>query len=207
MPKDHARGRFMSDVGSFNRLFVSILGIIANAYAKLMKLQKEYRKRIADRNEPLNSHNIFLPPIDEDKMADSILEILEDFFGYDKTYCTIADKAWNITDFSLLIFIALRRMHILQNTFRKPFCLFLQDKVLMDSTTLKVKNFNNYANRPNYKTLMKELTKSSPITDMQMREHQNPYFRACHEIIRAFQKTEYFKELKAHKANFSKFNI
>lgn len=210
--------RTLSKAGSDEGKLVAIIDNLGNAFSELKKFREEYREHNGGGGEPPHGHgkqnaggdelprrhDIFFPPIDKNKMADCILKIKDGFFGCEKT-CTLADKSWNITDFCLLMFLAFGRMHILKNLSRQPFCLFLQDKVFMGDDLLKVKNFNNYANNTNYQTLEKELPKLPFDFSSRLNEHNNSLFLACHEIGRAFHKSEYFRSLRTQKKNIGEF--
>lgn len=190
-------------IGNEERL-VAIIDNIKSLVSELEEIHENYRMNNTDNSKSPRNHDIFLPPIEENKMADCILKIKNDFFGCKKT-CTLADKTWNVTDFCLLMFLSFGRMQILRNPSRKPFCLFLQEKVFMGDDLLKVKNFNNYANHANYQTLAKELPRLPFDLSIRPSTNNNSSFLACHEIGRAFHKSEYFRSLRTLKKNIDEF--
>lgn len=188
---------------------VTIMDIIGKAYTEMKDFRDNYRQEKrngggGDDDPP--QYDIFLPPINEDDMANCTLKVKDDYFGCNDT-CMIGDMPWNITDFCLLMFLAFGRMHLLKNYSRKPFCEYLQHKVLMSDKQLKVKNFNNYANRPNYHRLEEELPKMPFNLDIRLSQHNNPLFWACHEIGRSFHNSPYFHQLRDERENLKRFEL
>lgn len=189
------------------RKLVTIMDILGKAYTEMKDFREGYRQeRKSGGGGTPPQYHIFLPPINEDEMADCTLMVKDCYFGCNDT-CMIGEKTWNITEFCLLMFLAFGRMHLLKNYSRKPFCEFLQNKVLMSDEQLKVKNFNNYANRPNYHHLEEELPKMPFNLDIRLSQHNNPLFLACHEIGRSFHNSAYFTQLRNERENLKRFEL
>lgn len=112
------------------------------------------------------------------------------------------DKKFTVTDFCLLVFIAFERMHILKSFYRKPFCLFLQERAFM-SNIPNVKSFNNYANKNEYQELEKYLSIS--IADPS--EDTILLCQAFQKIKQAFQNSDYFHQLRVLRDNMKKFEL
>lgn len=204
--------RSLRSVNKFDdgeRKLVTIMDIIGKAYTEMKDFREGYRqerKSGGGGDDTPPQYDIFLPPINEDEIADCASEVKEVYFGCNDT-CMIGENTWNITDFCLLMFLAFGRMHLLKNYSRKPFCEFLQNKVLMSDKQLKVKNFNNYANRPNYHHLEEELPKMPFNLDIRLSQHNNPLFLACHEIGRSFHNSPYFTQLRNERENLKRFEL
>lgn len=189
--------------GGLQEELVVVIKLLDQAQFQLNKIRSKYQDldTTGGGDDTPPEFDIFRSPIDEDKMADCILNVKEGFFGCHDT-CTIGKKECNITDFCLFVHFAFRKMNLLNNYFRKPFCEYLQTKVLMNDEKLKVKNFNNYANSQAYKKLEKDLAHERFNLEERLPKHENPLFLACHDIARAFHESKYFSQLRTGKNNF-----
>ena len=188
----------------FEEEWMVMIELMKQVHVQFNKVEQAYRESQLNHgggDDTPPEFDIFRSPIDEDKMADCILNVKEGFFGCHDT-CTIGKKECNITDFCLLVHFAFRKMNLLNNYFRKPFCEYLQTKVLMNDEKLKVKNFNNYANSQAYKKLEKDLAHECFNLEERLPKHENPLFLACHDIARAFHESKYFSQLRTGKNNF-----
>ena len=192
--------------GGLHEELVVVVKIIKQAQSLLDEIHSKYQtlNTTGGGGNIPPEFDIFRSPIDEDKMADCIFKVKEGFFGCHDT-CTIGKKECNITDFCLLVHFAFRKMNLLNNYFRKPFCEYLQAKVLMNDEKLKVKNFNNYANSKAYKKLEKDLAHECFNLEERLPKHENPLFLTCHDIARAFHESKYFSQLRTGKNNFKDF--
>lgn len=189
---------------------VTILDIIGKAYTEVRDFRNGYRAKKkgngGDGDDVPPDMGIFLDPINENEMADCTLQIKDSYFGSNDT-CMISGQPCNLTDFCLLMFFAFGRMHLLKNLSRKPFCLFLQQKVFMDKKKPGVKNFNNYANRENYQSFEKKLPGLPFDLSILPSPNNGFHYLACHEIGRAFHNTDYFKLLRTQRTNLKSFEL
>lgn len=195
---------------SYESRLVTILDNLGNLYKEVESLHEDLHHRAihggGDDGSLPPCHNIFFPPIDENIMADIILKIKNEYFSCNDV-CKINEQKYNLTEFFLLIYIVFGKMRILKNSARKPFCVFLQQKVLMDNHKLTVKTFNNYANHLNFLRLADSLDKRELVLEKAPSKTENPLFLAFHEIARAFHNTEYILSLKSQQRNITQFEL
>lgn len=186
---------------------------------RLKTLRQNMRIRIRDNNggggNPPSS-NPFREPIDQHKMADCILQVMDDFFhGEDK--CTICDKEFSNMEFCVMTHIFLKKIHFLKKETRLQFSKFAQKRVFAGKSGF-IRSYNTYAGKDIYKDFEKQLDikqfnfKNHPVpippekksTDFHQRMIQDMSL-AFQEIGRAFQKSPYFKELKELKETLNEF--
>lgn len=151
------------------------------------------------------SDNPFKEPIDQHKIADSIIQVMDDFFhGEDK--CTIYYRDFSKMEFCVLMHIFFKKINFLKKETRLQFSKFMQDHVFAGKSGF-IRSYNTYADKAIYKAFDKQLD----INQYDFKNHPVPpekkpidYHQclilelsmAFQEIGRAFQKTAYFKELK-----------
>ena len=187
---------------------------------RLKKFRQRYRARIRDNNggggggTPPN--NPFREPIDQHKMADNIILVMDDFFhGEDK--CTICDKDYNTMEFCVMMHIFFKKIHFLKKDTRLQFSKFAQNSVFAGKSGF-VRSYNTYADKDIFKAFENQLD----ITQFNFKNHPVPIppekkpsdYRqrmmldmnmAFQEIGRAFQKSPYFIKLKELKNTMNEF--
>jgi hypothetical protein len=160
--------------------------------------------------------NPFCDPIDQEKMADCIIEVMDDIF-HGGEQCTICDKSYSYMEFCVLMHIFFKKLNFLKKESRLPFSKFVQNKVLAGKSGF-VRTYNTYADKDIYKTFEEELDMSKmnfrkrPAT-VPPKEKPKDYHQcvmlemslAFQEIGWHFQKSPYFIELKKLKETVNLF--
>ena len=154
--------------------------------------------------------HIFMAPINEDKLSDCIVQVMDDFFHDEKT-CTICNMKITRMEFCVLMHIFFKNIGILKNKSRLPYSTYLQNKVFGGKSEFGVRSYNNYANDDRYQKLDKELEgkkidfkkhpKLPPLSN------ENILFPAFQEIGWAFQHSDYFRELREIRKSMEDFNL
>lgn len=152
------------------------------------------------------SSNIFHRFIDEDKMSDCILHIIDGYFhGGDK--CTICEVDLNLYDFSLLMHFYFGYIKILAKDSQLAYCTYLKNKVFSGEDKVSVRNFNIYAKKSIY-TKFKKLLEEDDSISFDSRPTTTPSIIAkllrqgktllspFQEIGWKFQYSPYFTELR-----------
>ena len=182
---------------------------------QLKKIRYKYRTLMRNRNgggggngEPPS--NPFHEPIDQGKMADCIIQVMDDIFhGADK--CTICEKDYSRMEFCVLMHIFFKKANFLKKTTRLQFSTFIQNKVLAGKSGF-VRTYNTYADKDIYKFFEEELEieeidfKSHPMPIPHEKKFSDYHLRTTQELSLAFQeigwhfqKSPYFKELKENR--------
>ena len=163
--------------------------------------------------------NPFHEPIDQDEMADCIIQVMDDFF-YSEDKCTIYEKEYNRMEFCVLMHIFFKKTNFLKKKSRLSFSNFMQNKVLVGKSGF-VRTYNKYADKAIFKDFEKQLDikqynfkkHSVPLPPEKMNSldyHQRMMIEtgyAFQEIGWAFQKKPYFEELKDLKKTMNKLVI
>lgn len=188
----------------------TIITLVNQLKQESEKLDEKRRVNKSIQNvDILPNSGIFYSPINENLLAVCIWKIINRFFGYEATG-TICDKTYNLPEFCLLMYYYFIRIGILQNTTRKPFCLYLLKKVFEDESKFSVKTFNNYANDPRFVNVEKDFTNPERL-GINFRVHPAPcgntLQEAFHEIGWAFHRSEFFEELREQRKHLETFRI
>ena len=159
---------------------------------------------------PPNS-NIFNRLVDEKRLADSILEIVNKYFHGAKE-CEICKIKINVYVFFLLMHYYFDYIHILENNKLSPFCEYLNQKVFGGNNKIGVRNFNNYAKNKKYTNFGKLLAEETRIKFKNRPKLPRPktehYLLApFQEIGWNFQYSSYFDELRRQKMIVHSFKI
>ena len=182
------------------------------------KLQKEmtsFRKEMLILNRKRHSGglppcNLFHYPIDEDKMAECILDRVNRFFHGDKT-CDILDKEYNRMEFCVLVHIYFKYIGILKNKSCLSYSTYLQNKVFLDKSEFGERTYNTYANKDIFKNLEKELSNTKVSFKVHPERPKVPdgkfLMRAFQEIGYAFHHSDYFDELRELNKTMQCFDI
>ena len=198
--------------GSQDPTFTTLIQLLNTTKAQAQFLQdqdRERRKRLNRDNDDMPNSDIFYPPIDENEMADCIYKIIGKYFQGNDTG-NVCENEYNLAQFCLLIHYFFRRINLLQNDSRQPFCNYLRVKVFAGEEKFTVKTFNNYANRDEFLNAEPILTNPNQFKTSFMLRPQlkgEPIKEAFQEIGWAFQHSEYFEELKKQKKNMNQFEI
>ena len=160
--------------------------------------------------------NPFCDPINQEKMADCIIQVMDDIF-HGEEQCTICDKNYNRMEFCVLMHIFFKKANFLKKESRLPFSKFVQNKVLAGKSGF-VRTYNTYADKDIYKTFEEELDiktmnfRKRPATvppDEKPKDYHQCVMQemslAFQEIGWHFQKSPYFKELKKLKETVNQF--
>ena len=144
---------------------------------------------------------IFHRLVDEDKMADCILDIKEKLFHENKE-CEIFGKKCNIYDFFTLTHFYFKYIGIMDEEISQlAFCKYVNTKVFGGNNTVNVRNFNNYANMDAYKNFDKLLSHNKDLRfdnhpQSSKSETGNFLMAPFQEVGWKFQHSNYFRELK-----------
>jgi len=147
--------------------------------------------------------SLFLAPIDEGKMSDCIVGIINKYF-HNGNKCTIYDKNYSLTEFCVLIHIFFDYIKVLKNKSCLSFSSFLQDKVFAGKSEFSVRTYNTYANKSVFSKLEKKLQElENKKIKISFKNHPTPpdikdpdyLMKAFQEVGWAFQHSDYFKEL------------
>ena len=208
-----------SSKGSHNVVFgtgkeediVVAISLTKKLESQLKSFRRGYRIQVRNSvggdNAPSPS-NIFNEPVNEDKLADCILGIIDGFFhGEEK--CTICNKPYTLMDFCVLVHIFFKYIHILKKDSRLSFGTYLQEKVFAGKSQFGVRTYNNYADKDVYKNFAKK------IMDAEVSFQGHPVIPAVadanflrlafQEIGWAFQHSAYFGELRKLKETMQTF--
>ena len=154
---------------------------------------------------------IFNRLIDEDKLADSILNIVnKEFHG--KEECEICEIKLNIYDFFLLTHYYFKYIHILERTSQLAYCDYLNNKVFAGMHKVVTKSFNLYSKKGKYTNFVKLLEEKKDITfnsrpKLPRPKEENFLLAPFQEIGWKFQHSDYFGELRRQQKIVESFNI
>ena len=184
-----------------------------NLKALRMKLRTRLRNHGGGNPPPSNP---FKDPIDQYKMADCIIKVMDGFF-HDEDKCTIFDKDYNKKEFCVMMHIFFKKIQFLKKDSRLQFSQFVQNDVFAGKSGF-IRTFNTYADKDIYKAFEEQLDikkcnfKNRPVpippekksSDYHQRMMQDMGL-AFQEIGWAFQKSSYFIELKNLKETLNNF--
>lgn len=195
---------------------------IENAQKQLKQVRFSYRTLLrkfgGGGGGGKSSINPFCAPIDQHKMADCIIQVMDDFFHGEKE-CTIYDNKYSRMEFCVLMHIFFKKANFLKKDARLPFSQFLEKKVFAGKSGF-VRSYNTYADKDTYKDFEDQLN----IQEIDFRNHPVPIPKdkkpsdfhqrmmldlknAFQEIGWAFQKSPYFTELKALRETMNHFEL
>ena len=196
---------------------------LANLIYETAKDSRDYdRKRSRDNGgggEPPDS-GIFNRLVDEDKLSDCILHIVDTYFhGGEK--CKICEVELNLCDFCLLMYYYFEFINILENTSQQPYCTYLKNKVFSGEDRVNVRSFNNYSKKDIYKSfhkILKDKEKKKyisflnrpqiPLTkEEKILYPEKTLLAPFQEIGWKFQYSPYFNELRDQKEKVISFII
>lgn len=153
---------------------------------------------------------IFHRLVDEDKMADCILDFKEKLFHENKE-CEIFGKKCNIYDFFTLTHFYFKYIGIMDEEISQlAFCKYVNTKVFGGNNTVNVRNFNNYANMDAYKNFDKLLSHNKDLRfdnhpQSSKSETGNFLMAPFQEVGWKFQHSNYFRELKREQIRVQDF--
>ena len=192
----------IDDGSDEEKRFVVAVELLKEAISIMNDLRSSHREsvmRSIGNSTSTPDRGIFSAAIDENLLANAVLNVKNQFFGNNATFMRNG-KTYKIMDFSFLTLLVLKRMGIVTNNLRKPYCEFLQEKVFMAKTP-NVRSFNNCANQEAHKRIEELLPKLKFgfLTKTPPDESRNELYLVCHEIGQAFHETDYFKKLRMQK--------
>ena len=182
--------------------FVVVVELLKEAMSIMNDLRTNRRESIVrsgSGSATTPNRGIFSPAIDENLLSNSVLSVKNQFLGNNVTFIRNG-KTYKVMDFCFLTLLVLKRMGIIANSLRKPYCEFLQEKVFMAKTP-NVRSFNNCANQKTHKEIEELLPKLKFgfLTKTPPDKSRNELYLICHEIGKAFHETDYFKKLRMQK--------
>ncbi|MBO7068976.1 MAG: hypothetical protein J6W52_09935 [Bacteroidaceae bacterium] len=210
VPKAQIVPETISANADSTKKYTTVIELLDLAKKEIKVLYHENRElRRIQKDAPPGYSGIFFPPVDEGKMSDCILKVVERYFGSEDTG-EIRDKKYKLPQFCVLMYYYFRRINILQNTSRQPFCLYLLKKVFENESKFTSRTFNNYATAPEFAEVEKDFTYASRL-NINFKYHplpsENPLQDAFHEIGWAFHNSSYFEELRELQKNTRRFLI
>lgn len=203
--------RAMNRQDKMEEKIVVVIQLAEQLKKEMKAIRNEYRKKKRKSGSGfIPSTNLFHAPIDEDKMADCIVKIVDDFF-HDDDKCTVFDKTYNRMEFCVLMHIFFDYIHILNKKNRLPYSKFLQEKVFTGKSEFGERTYNTYASKDFFEDFKKEI-KDSTIS---FKNHPIPpkvpdgkfLLRSFQEIGWAFHHSDYFEELRNLNKKIQTFDI
>ena len=194
-----------------------IIYLIIKKTEEIYKLLKQYYAESLEHDGgdggggAPNTFDVFQAPIDENKMAKSIYTVFNGFF-HDQVTCEICKIKFNRMAFCALIRIFFLHCKLLKNESIYPFGNYLAEKVFGGQSDFCVRSLNTYVT--DYRDVEGAFTKDtfkadfkfntyqlSPPSDAELKKtkpENNPdLLKPAFQIIgNAFQKTDYFNELR-----------
>lgn len=150
-------------------------------------------------------HSIFNRLVDEKKMADIIIEVIEKYF-HDNNTCEVCKVELSLNEFCLLIHFYFCYVKILENESQLSFSTFLKKKVFGGIDKVPVRNLNYYAHQNSYsklKSILDENRKKDmkPIRfcsrpELSSRDVEHFLLPPFQEIGWYFQKSPYYDDLR-----------
>lgn len=185
--------------------FKTLIELIEKSKEVANDLEKDYNSNNND-DDPTPPSGIFKPVIDEDGMAACILEAKRAFMGSDKTV-TLCGHRCDITDFCIIVFCVLAKTNFLASTAQSKFCEYLKDKVLYDKAP-KARTFNNHFNNKYSDFISKTAQYNIDTTKApEQRFRGNFVYMACYNIMKTFQNTEYFGNLRKQRDELASLTL
>ena len=154
---------------------------------------------------------IFNRLVDEDKLADCIIQIVNKLFHGEKE-CEICKIGFNVYEFFLLTHYYFDYIKILEKKTQLAFCEYLNNKVFAGKNKVGVRNFNNYVKKDVY-TNFEELLKNNKNIKFDSRPElprpktENRLLAPFQEIGWKFQHSDYFDKLRRQKEIVASFKI
>lgn len=149
-------------------------------------------------------HNsIFNRLVDEDELADCILNIVDKFFHGAKE-CKICEVNFNLYDFFLLTQYYFNYIKILEKKSNLAFCDYLKQKVFAGLDKIGIRNYNIYAKKEKYTNFAELLNNKIDIRFVNRPELPRPktdnfLLAPFQEIGWYFQHSDYFDKLRKEK--------
>ena len=191
--------------GSGDELYTTFVMHLKNLDKHSSAILTLIRKFERDNGGDDPTKDIFLTPIDKNKMADCIMHVVLDLFG-DKDKITLHGHELKLSEFFVLTHYYFLRINVLKIKARKPFCEYLEKKVFQKKLDFTVKTFNNYA--ADYENENFTDTKALPINfKYHAHERERPLQKVFHEIGWNFHNSPYFEDLREMKKNAAQFLI
>lgn len=178
-----------------SKKYDTIITLLTQAIGVTKTARQSHRIALRNQNGIEPDSGIFYEPIDEDRLSDCILDIIEDYFGAGDT-CKIIGKEYKLPAFCVLMHFYFIRIGFLKNKARQPFYLYLLKKVFGNAERFTAKTFNNYANE--YKYVEEAFTNVTQLS-IDFSKHPTPSGKlqdAFQEIGHVFYKSPYFDELR-----------
>ena len=169
---------------------------------------REYLRGIGGGGGGLTPSNIFYAPIDEDKLSDCIVNIM-DSFSHGGESCFICNKKYSRIEFCVLVHLFFKYIHILKNNSRLSFCTYLKSKVFAGNPGFSERTFNTYADKDVFKNFEERIKdvkvnfKNHPVPSSVA--DANFLILAFQEIGYVFQHSPYFDELRELKKALQTF--
>ena len=202
--------------------------LIIQKTEEIYKLLKQYYAESLERDggsggggggDAPKSFDIFHAPIDENKMAQCIYTVVEGFF-HDQETCEICKMEFNRAKFCALMRIFFLHCNLLKKESIHPFGNYLEEKVFGGQSEFVSRTFHTYASdhldveikfmdkdyMKDFKFSMHQLP---PPSDDELKKkpanHPDLLKPAFQKIGKTFQKSNYFKELKALQKTVNSF--
>ena len=123
-----AKPAFVVAPGTGEQLFITFIAHL-EALKKdgndLFTLIRNYTRDGGGGMPPENE--MFLPPIDDNKMSDCIMRVILHFFG-DNDKIKLHGHEYKLSEFCVLIHYYFLRINVLKKKGRQPFCNYLEEK-------------------------------------------------------------------------------
>ena len=197
-------------IGTFDKDSVVVLiGKVNEFQTALIEAGNYFQGEDKNSDNTPSEKDIFCEPIDETKMAACIREVFDKCFKGEKT-CVLDKMTCKIPDFFVLMHIAFDKMNLLKKKSLKPFCEFLQGKVLMSTKELTIRTFGYYGAKKSYKDL-RDMLVNQKVYSFSLNspppKTSNVYVLSCHRIARICQRSAYFDELNRLMKNLQEMVI
>ena len=154
---------------------------------------------------------IFHRLVDEDELADCILQIVNKLFHGEKE-CEICKIDFNVYEFFLLTHYYFDYIKILEKKTQLAFCEYLNNKVFAGKNEVGVRNFNNYVKKDVYTNFVELLKNNKDIKfnsrpELPRPKTENRLLAPFQEIGWKFQHSDYFDKLRRERDKTQTFNI
>ena len=177
------------------KTFKTLTMLLGMTSESLENLETLFRTAMMNPKAAEPDTGIFCKPIDENRLANCILEIIKRFFGTKDT-CLICSWECKLVEFCVLMHFYFIRLGILENKTRKAFCEYLLKKVFGNLERFAVKTFNNYANKHQSVEYVFTHKDALPIDFETHSKSRGNVQGAFQEIGYAFHNSPYFGELR-----------
>lgn len=180
--------------------------------------KKNKKKKGGDNGGDNTPHkpSIFNSLVDEKKMADIIIEVIDKYFHGNKI-CEVCKVQLKLYEFCLLIHFYFCYIRILENESQLSFCTYLKNNVFGGMEKVAVRNLNHYAQKDSYSDLKRLLNSNRrnggkpirfcPRPELSAQKVEHFLLPPFQEIGWFFQKSPYYDELRREIEKVQLINI